>query len=490
MTLDYSTLMTLRQNHPAWRLLCTQHAPFIASFLHQVFVAPNARNLSQAKLVEALEGYLSDLRDQLGEGAFPGTAQSYLDDWAKDDKAWLRKFYQPGIDIPYFDLTSAAEKALLWLEGLIEQRSFIGTESRLLTLFDLLRQMAEGSQQDPRIRLAELQKRRDAIDAEISRIMSGEISTLDDTELKDRYQQVLDLNRSLLADFREVEHNFHVLNQDTRKRIATWEGGKGALLEEIMDKRDAITNSDQGKNFRAFWDLLMSPSLQDEFTNLLNQVSSLPVIQSMDPSSRLRHIFRNWVEAGEHTQRVIAKLSGQFRRFIDDYTRPETRRIMEILRDIEGQAIAIKEKFPLPRGGFMSLSEISPTIDLPLERSLYSPPSTPFITDMVTDGGDPDLDLTTLYTQVLVDRTELLQNIEQDLREYGQTSLAEIIIRHPLRYGLAELIVYLQLVEKLPWMVIDDKAQEEISWQSDAGTIRRVILPRIILLRQEGEHDE
>jgi hypothetical protein len=41
MTLDYTTLELLRQNHPAWRLLCAKHAPLVASFLHRVFLAPN-----------------------------------------------------------------------------------------------------------------------------------------------------------------------------------------------------------------------------------------------------------------------------------------------------------------------------------------------------------------------------------------------------------------------------------------------------------------
>ncbi|MBV5304582.1 MAG: DUF3375 family protein, partial [Chlorobium sp.] len=46
MALDYSTLNLLRQNHPAWRLLCAQHAPLVAGFLHRVFIVPNVRILS------------------------------------------------------------------------------------------------------------------------------------------------------------------------------------------------------------------------------------------------------------------------------------------------------------------------------------------------------------------------------------------------------------------------------------------------------------
>lgn len=86
MALDYATLDLLRQNHPAWRLLYAHHAPLVASFLHRVFIVPNVRNLSQADLDEALEDELFALHEQLGAEAFPGTAQSYLNDWAENDK--------------------------------------------------------------------------------------------------------------------------------------------------------------------------------------------------------------------------------------------------------------------------------------------------------------------------------------------------------------------------------------------------------------------
>lgn len=183
-------------------------------------------NVSQADLVEALEDELFALPEQLGAEAFPGTAQSYLNDWAENDKGWLRKFYPSGTDEPHFDLTPATEKALVWLEGLTE-RAFVGTESRLLTLFELLRQMSEGSQSDPQVRIGELQKRRNDIDAEIARILAGDIPLLDDTGLKDRFEQFLQLARELLTDFREEEHNFRTLDRRVRERIALWDVPKG-----------------------------------------------------------------------------------------------------------------------------------------------------------------------------------------------------------------------------------------------------------------------
>jgi flagellar motility protein MotE (MotC chaperone) len=480
MALDYATLELLRQNHPAWRLLCAHHAPLVAGFLHRVFMVPNVRNLSQADLVEALEDELFALREQLGAEAFPGTAQNYLNDWAENDKGWLRKFYPPGTDDPHFDLTPATEKALAWLEGLSE-RAFVGTESRLLTLFELLRQMSEGSQADPQVRIAELQKRRNEIDAEIARILAGDIPLLDDTGLKDRFQQFLQLARELLTDFREVEHNFRTLDRRVRERIALWEGAKGTLLEEIMGERDAIADSDQGKSFRAFWDFLMSQSRQEELTRLLEQVLSLPPILALHPEPRLHRVHYDWLEAGEYTQRTVARLSEQLRRFLDDQAWLENRRIMDILHNIESHALALREE--LPSGDFMPLAETSATVELPLERPLYRPPFKPFIAEMALDEGDADVDTAALYAQVVVDRAGLTRNIRQELQGRSQISLAEVVARHPLRHGLAELVAYLQLAGEWPKTAVDDEVQEQVSWRMETGVVRQATLPRIILLR-------
>ena len=199
MNLDYTTLEALRRQHPAWRLLAAEHSALVASFLHRAFVVPNARTLAQSDLAEALEDTLFDLRDhaaQRGEkNPFPKSGQDYLNDWAANDKGWLRKFYPLGSDEPHFDLTPACERALSWLTSLSE-RAFVGTESRLLTLFALLKQMSEGSQTNPEARLADLQKRRDEIDAEIDRVKSGDMQLLDDTALKDRFQQFTGLARA------------------------------------------------------------------------------------------------------------------------------------------------------------------------------------------------------------------------------------------------------------------------------------------------------
>jgi len=484
MTLDYSTLDTLRTHHPAWRLLRSDHAPLVASFLHRTFVVPNVRVMSAADLAEALEDELYALRDRLGADAYPKHALDYLNDWASPEKGWLRKFYRQDSDEPHFDLTPATEKAIVWLDALTE-RSFVGTESRLLTLFDLLRQMSEGSESDPQKRIAELHRRRDEIDAEIARVNSGDLPLLNDTALKDRFQQFMQLARDLLTDFREVEQNFRMLDRRVRERIALWEGSKGALLEEIMGERDAIGDSDQGKSFRAFWEFLMSSTRQEELTERLTRVLALPVVANLKPDARTGRVHYDWLEAGEHTQRTVAQLSQQLRRFLDDQAWLENRRIMDILRGIEARALALRDTPPV--GELTSLAESSSDVELPMERPLHAPVQKPVIADIALEAGDVDLDAAALYSQVVVDRAQLAGHIRQALQDRSQVTLRELIESHPLQQGLAELVAYLQLGSDAFRTVVDEDSHEVIVWQTtrrdEAPKARRARLPRVIFVR-------
>ena len=73
MPLDHPTLDLMRQSHPAWRLLRSDHVALVASFLQRVFVAPNLRVMAQADLAEAMDDELFGLRERLGAGCASST---------------------------------------------------------------------------------------------------------------------------------------------------------------------------------------------------------------------------------------------------------------------------------------------------------------------------------------------------------------------------------------------------------------------------------
>ena len=454
-----------------------EYAPLIASFLHQVFILANIRIIAQDELVAKLDDELFALRETTTSDSFPRNALEYLNDWADNDRGWLRKFYPPGSDEPHFDLTPAAEKAIAWLESLL-QRSFVGTESRLLTLFDLLRQMVTGSEESAEKRIAELEEQKKAIDREIERIHSGDLDILDDTALRERFQQVSSMARELLGDFREVEQNFRQLDQDLREKIATWEGSKGQLLESIFGERDAITDSDQGKSFRAFWDFLMSPTRQEELSELLDKVFSFDSVASMHADVRLKRIHYDMLEAGEHTQKTVARVSRQLRRYLDNQAYLENKRIMQLLKNIEVSALSVRDS--LPRGNFTALDNPSPSLQLPMDRTLFSPPLRPVIKAEVLQGSEEEITASALFEQIVVDRDKLQANIRKVLQSKKQATLAEILEAFPAQHGLAEIVTYFSIASVDDKATYDDTRTEEITWQGRGESRRRARLPLII----------
>jgi flagellar motility protein MotE (MotC chaperone) len=484
MALDFETLETLQKAHPAWRLLMAENAPLVASFLHGVFVARNVRGAARGWLVSQLEDTLYTLRRDRGEDAYPRDATSYLDAWAQEGQGWLRKYYPPGNDEPHYDLTPATEKALGWLDGL-SQRTFVGTESRLLAVFDLLRQLVHGSGADPEARLRDLKRRRAELDREIEAVRLGQAPVFDEAALRDRFQLVSSTARELLSDFREVEQNFRQLDRLTRERIALWSGAKGELLGTILGERDAITGSDQGRSFQAFWDFLMDPGRQEELGRLWETVFSLPSIQSLEPDPRLKRIHFDWLQAGDHTQRTVAQLSAQLRRFLDDRAWMESRRIMELVQGIETAALALRDD--PPRGVFTDIEGLGADVELPLERPLYAPPlKTQHQTD-VAPGQGGDIDVEALYLQNLVDKTALEAWVEAALGVRPQVTLARLVEEHPLDQGLAELVAWLQVASERPTTVFDE-AVEPIDYTSAQGRPRRAQVGRVIFSKNGGFH--
>ncbi len=479
--MELQTLETLRTTHPAWRLLRAEHGPLIASFLNRVFLKPNVRQMQESDLVRHLDDELFKLRRELGEDRFPREAKAYLDDWASDKNGWLRKRYAAGSDEAQFDITPATEAALTWLSSL-GRRTFIGTESRLRTIFDLLRDLINDTEPDITARIAELARRRAAIDAEIARLEAGDVPVLDDAVIRDRFHLIVETARSLLSDFRAVEQNFRQLDRDARIKISAWEGSKGELLGAILGDRDAIAESDQGRSFRAFYDLLMSTDRQDELSHLLERMLTLDPVRNLQPDRRIKRVHYDWLTAAEATQRTVAKLSGELRRYLDDKAWLENRRIVRILRDIEVRAVEISDA--PPAGSFMELDALAPEIALPMDRPLFSPPHRPELDDATPGTGDIDIPADALFDLVHVDKRRLQAQIWRALQREDQIALSDLVEAHPLELGLAELIAYLSIASEDPNSVIDDTDRARIAWLDANGRSRRAIMPRVVFVRQ------
>ncbi|MFF2142229.1 DUF3375 domain-containing protein [Kitasatospora sp. NPDC058190] len=469
-------------DHPAWRLLRAGNAPLVLAFCGTVFVDENERGVPESILVSRLDDQLYDLNER-ALGPYPRTASEYLTEWTNSD--WLRKYYPPGEDEPHFDATSALEKAVAWVRAL-PARSFIGTESRLGTIVDLLRQMAFGTETDPQARIDELSRERDQIDAQIARLRAGELEVLTPVALLDRYQQVESMAIDLLRDFREVEGNLRELDRRFRQDVASAEGGKGELLASFLMDREMIAESEQGQSFQAFFDYLLSPRRQEDLLNLLGEVNQLPQLDGKTNKNLLK-IPRAWLEAAESTQNTVRQLTEQLRRFLADRGKEEDRRVLALARSIQRHITALDGRRDLPG---MELEVPQVDLALPMERRLYMPVDRAELDSTVGESSDDaGVDVSELFAGLHVDDEVLAGQVLALLEESpsGQANLAAVVDRFPLTLGLAELLTYFQLQRPGLDVVIDPEHSREVVYERvNASGHTVATVPQVTFVRNEG----
>lgn len=475
--MEHAEVAQIRDRHPAWRLLRAANAPLVLTFLGRFFVEENNGATAAHVLAAALDDDLYALNAaNPGNPRYPKAPADYLEDWAQPDAGWLRRYYPLGSDEVHYDATPGFEKAYTWVTGL-GVRPFVGTESRLHTAVELLRQIVHGAETDPQVRLAELRKRREAIDQEITEVESGNMQVLGATALRDRYQQFAATARELLSDFREVEENFRGLDRAARERIAAWAGSKGDLLAELIGSRTDIAGSDQGRSFQAFYDFLLSESRQDELATLL---SSVQVLEVIDADRRLRTVHHDWSEAAERTQQTVRQISEQLRQFLDDQVWLENRRVLDLIRDVEAAALTCRNVPPV-----FGLEVDVPGVEivLPFERPLFDARPAARVDSLLDPDADDAVDVTALFGQTFVDQARLADNVRAAVPRRGSVLLSDIVRLYPIEQGAAEIVGYLALAEDDLEMAVDERDETVIDYRDGDG-MRRARLPKVTVTRR------
>lgn len=480
--MTYEEISQLLKNHTSIRLLKADHAPLIISFLFSAFKEGISNQeeggIKEKELADHLSDRLYVLNDS--EKRYPKSPTDYLTDWA--NAGFLRKF--PGkTDEFVYELTPATEQVFKWIDSL-EKREFVGTESRLKYLFERIQKLVGKTQLNASERLAQLEAQKQALDEEIDNIKAGKLEMLDDRQIKEEYFLIEDTAKSLLADFREVEQNFRNLDRDFRRQIITTTQSKGEVLSDLFEQQDFLTQTDQGKSFTAFWEFLLSQSKQAEFENLIERMLDIPLIRQMrNENFRMELLRNNLIEAGDRTNKTTNSLWNQLRRYLENKSFFENRRILEQINE------SLKLIFEHPDTDFNKLPalEIEDVIriDLISERPLYSPPEQiKFKKQQLQEGqayGGNEL----LYEQFDIDIPRLKDNIKQLLKMQPRVSLPELLKEYPVEKGVAEVVAYLDIASKNEkrHSVSADEQDEIRIRNSQTGQTFKVKIPKIIFSR-------
>ena len=477
--MSFDSLTHLRNYHPAWRLMAADNAPFIMSFLYAEFISQNNREIPEYILINHLEVYMETIPTLKDNNK---TARDYLTQWADDSYGWLRKFYPIDSDEVHYDLTSTAVTAINWLVGL-KRESFIGTESRLILVFELFHQIIEQSQTDPKIKIQELEKRKAELENEIEEAKKGNIRVLEPIQIKERFMQAVNLSNEILSDFRAVEQNFRDLNRNMREKIANWDKSKGELLSNYFSDQNAIYQSDQGRSFKAFFEFLMSNSAQRELEETINTMKAISPIKDMVNYSGINNIANDWLDGSRHVWSVVELMSEQLKRYVDDSYVEEEHRINEVIKEIEKKAMNLNQN----KRKFISMDIDTAVADINLlfDRTLFTPPQKVKFNDTDIDYGEQTDSDEELYSHISIDKQKLIEQISYFLSTSKKVTLMEILNKYPLKYGLSELLTYLTLEQSNFKCNVDETSFQRIYWNNENNDIVKADLPTITFYKKE-----
>jgi Protein of unknown function (DUF3375) len=429
--------------HPAPGLLRSQNAAMVLGFLFHAFKAQHRATLPEGQLRALLDAYLEDLQQTAPED-YPMTSTQYLGIWCDDAHQFLRKYYGEDSTEPIFELTSGAEKAILWMEQLQGNTGFVGTESRLEGIFTGLDDILRNTTSDVNVRIEQLKTDVARIQEEIDRIRAtGAAPVYTPVQVNERFATLLATARELLGDFRLVEENFKRIAQRIAEQHARPEFTKGAILGHMLDADDALKKSEQGQSFYAFWGMLLATDRRLKFQEALQNVLALPALNDrLKGNPLLKNLVSHLLIEGEKVLDSHQRMSTNLRRVLDTTRAIDRAQVQAWIKDI--QSLAVRLRADPPAGEIWSV-EGEPEFFNTMSRPLWQAPDAIGEINAVENSDDRiSLDMLKKFSNLPHIRLiELRKNVETSLEASSTMTLEMILDRHPPKYGMTEVLGYL-----------------------------------------------
>ncbi|MDR1054972.1 MAG: DUF3375 domain-containing protein [Prevotellaceae bacterium] len=484
--MDYQKLEIQLKSSPSFKLLRSRNAPLILSFLYSQFKEQGEISIQNEKLVNQLAWYIDELNylDEEDMSSF-GTdnyerAKKYIETWTND--SFLRNYIDDTEKTVYNVLTQHTERVFQMLD-LLQERKFIGTESKFKDIFHKLKELVDNNTEDPKKKIEELEERKKKIDEEIRRIQrDGSVVKFEDYQIQSRFEDISRLTNELIGDFKEVEDIFKMITRDIYEKQSQYDLSKGKILHYTFDALDTLKESDQGKSFYAFWNFLIDEDSQDALKILIKQVYDILEDRGIEYNNRnLKRIKTILFQSGKKVLDSNNLLAEKLTRVIAEKHLLESRKIRETIAEIKQVSLClIDHKIPEDCG---IIIELEAEINMPMERKLGEEKIIPeFNIHPEAFKSKADLEtMSNLFSPDTVNIKELIGKIDSLLNDKEQVTLSQVIERYPVTKGLNELIGYISLINYSEKYVVNENISDVLLFDVEENKYLKI--PQIIYCR-------
>jgi len=474
--MNYEQLKVLLKNSPTVKMLRSNNAALIISFLQSQFRETNEQPISNSILIQKLADYLDELNYQDEEDEMDlsslnldsvDRARKYIEQWTDEKNRYLSNYTDENSkDI--MNVPTKHTSRVFQIVELLKDRKLVGTESKFKDIFNKLKELIDNSIEDPAKKIEELQKRKAEIEDQIRKIKREQtVSTFEDYQIKSRYDDVTKLTNELIGDFREVEENFKIIVRSIYEKQSDKSLSKGKLLQYTFDSLDELKQTDQGKSFYAFWNFLLDDVSQEELKVLVNEVYKILEDRGIDFNEKFLRRAKTILHlSGRKVWDSNNLLADKLSRIIAEKNLEERKKAKEAINSIRNLALQLVDKKP-SLDSYIVIEEDA-MIDLPMEKKLGEEQiisefdEQPKSADNVFDFES----LSNLIKTNHINRKELLNNIDSILNEKDVVTLKEVLDVYPISKGLAEVLGYYSLVQTTDRFFIKQEVTEYLKFDS------------------------
>ncbi len=450
---------------PALQMLRLKNAQWVLPFLYQLFKNDEKNTVTEDQIIQALSIHLQQQEDD--EEALEDAHIEWTDDNEARSRKYIASWVQKRIlqDAPdadgsvHYQLTAYSEKVFQWLQQL-QERSFVGTESRFKMLFQHLKDMVEYTEDNKQKRLELLKEKKAALEKEIKALELGSmVHQYTNGQLQERLHIFSKMCYDLLSDFTEVEDNFKQIHRKIVEQHTKAADQKSGILDFAFHAYDALRESDQGRSFYAFWDFLISRKGQTEWEALTQQLVNVMDQREINTENTfLLNLKSQLLQKGKKVSQANDRMAEKLSRIITEKEITRHRRLRSQINAIKELAFQLKEdSIQLPG---ITIEE-PVTMQFVMDRKLTLAPSEKLMPIPQPEAAKEEIAdyarLSKMMQAIIVDRKVLKERVVQFLEKKETVTLQEVLEEYPLQNGLAEVVGYFGLAKdpQLQAQVID-----------------------------------
>ncbi len=454
----------------AWKLLRADNAPMIMAFIATLFAEESEVPFSRARI--ALDAELVRCRE-LGIWETDTPAGIYLYQWIK--AGWLREMND------MITQTDAGETALRFCRNL-DDRGSVTTASHLRIVQEAVRDFVVAVSNSPEERMALLEKKKSQVQKKIDQLRAGVLTELTSAEQRERIREIYQLASVLTGDFRRVEDEIRILDQELRTQVIEADTSRGEVLKSVMEKETLLEQTDAGSAFESFFQLLCDQNRSAEFRNQLRSILTHPAAAHLSSTQHqfLNQLMRELTRESDRVFQIRRRTQEGLRNYIENDAALENRAVDQLLGRLEQMAVGLREMECSPRTATDLYLDVGAVTIASPEKLRPRAPEETLDTSNVQEKTNAVLPSERILSHLdAVSIRDVAQNTLAVLESNGPMTIGGVAEKRPLKSGLEELVACLRVAKAVGAVALDGK--EKIQLWDREGRCLCASIPKFLL---------